>query len=110
MNSKTSNITEISPFKAVFGQNSNLFEMELSNRQFQTASEKIKMLKVGWPSDRIGSIIFETDPKTDGFRIGFRKIGSDPTDSKILVESPTEVRLHYLINFCIIYLIYALFS
>ena len=38
-------IIEISPFKTVFGQNPNLFEMELSNQQFQTASEKIKMLK-----------------------------------------------------------------
>ena len=45
MNSKTSNITEISSFKAVFGRNSNLFGMELSNRQSQTASKRIEMLK-----------------------------------------------------------------
>ena len=45
MNSKASNTTEISSFKTIFGQNSNLFEMKLSNRQFQTTSKKIKMLK-----------------------------------------------------------------
>ena len=45
MNSKISNIIEISSFKTVFNQNSNLFEVKLSNQQFQTTSKKIKMLK-----------------------------------------------------------------
>ena len=45
MNSKILNIIEISLFKTVFDQNSNLFEMKLSNWQFQTASKRIKIFK-----------------------------------------------------------------
>ena len=45
MNLKVSNIIKISSFKTVFGQNSNLFEVELSNQQFQTTSKRIKILK-----------------------------------------------------------------
>ena len=82
------------------------------NSYFKTLEKKwFKNLIIGWPSDRIGSIIFETDPKTDGFRIGFKKIDSNPTNLKIIIGSPTKVRLH---KYCIIslnfILIYALFN
>ena len=67
--------------------------------------------QLGWPSDRNGSINFGSDPKSDGFRIGFGKINSVPTDSKIPNGSPTEIRLHkYCIISLIYILIYALFN